>query len=308
MRRRQRLPEARERVAHAAPFGRELGKPRLELRSHVVERSPELCELVPAPNGDALLEVAVRDSASGRGKPAEVPDDCPPLHVRDDADERQADEQPREEPVARARGGRVDHGLPGQDGKPRRRHSRQRRRDECAITRAAEADRRALPGGYRDTPTERRHRGQDPRSLEQDENVAGGERRALPEMPDESDVERDRRHDLAQAVCAGHDVDGESGGEPRHSPDVEAAGAYDVERRSVGEDPPQRAAVMALERALQRPGARQPLCPCLRAVGLLPVERERHAQPRLLPQGDLARFPGAGNGAEPPVRRRQRDE
>ena len=65
---------------------------------------------------------------------------------------------------------------------------------------------------------------------------------------------------------------------------MEAAGAYDVERRSVGEDPPQRAAVTALERALQRPGARQPLCLRLRAIGSLPVERERHAQPSLLPE------------------------
>ena len=61
----------------------------------------------------------MRDPAGGRGEPAEIPDDRPPLQVRDDADERQADEQPGEEPVARARGGRVDHRLRGQDGKPR---------------------------------------------------------------------------------------------------------------------------------------------------------------------------------------------
>ena len=197
MRRRERLSEARERVAHAAPFGLELGEPSLELRSHVVERSTELRELVPPPNRDALLQVAMRDSAGSRGEPAQVPDDRPPLQVRDDADERQAHEQPGEEPVACACGGGIDHGLPGQDGKPRRRHSRQRRRGERAITRAADPDRRALPGRNRDTPTERRHRGQDPRPLEQDENVAGVEPCAAPETRDEPGVERDRRHDLA---------------------------------------------------------------------------------------------------------------
>ena len=69
-------------------------------------------------------------------------------------------------------------------------------------------------------------------------------------------VERDRRHDLAQALRAGDDVDGESRGEPRRGADAEPAGAYDVERRRGGGDPPQRPTVTALERALQRPGAR----------------------------------------------------
>ena len=86
--------------------------------------------------GTRSWRLATRDPAGGRGEPAEVPDDRPSLEVRDDADERQAREQPGEEPVARARVGGVDHGLPGQDGKPRRRHSRQPRRNECAIARA----------------------------------------------------------------------------------------------------------------------------------------------------------------------------
>ena len=144
--------------------------------------------------------------------------------------------------------------------------------------------------------------------LEQDENVAGVERRALPETRDEPHVERDRRHDLAQAVRAGDDVDRESRGERRRGAGAETAGAVDVERRPAGDDPPQRAAVATLERALQRPGAREPLRPRLRAIGLLRVERERRAQPCLLPEGDLTRLAGAGDGAEPPVRRRQRDE
>jgi len=109
-------------------------------------------------------------------------------------------------------------------------------------------------------------------------------------------------------VRAGHDVDRESSGEPWHRAGVETAGAHDEERRSVGDDPPEPPAVTALERALQRPGSRKPLCPCLRTVSSLPVERERRVQASLLPQGDLARLTGAGDGAEPPVRRRQRDE
>ncbi len=308
MRRRERLSEARKRVAHAAAFGLELREPRLELRRHVVERSAELRELVSSPHGDALAEAPLRDPAGSRRETAEVPDDCPPLEVRDHADERQACEQPGEEPVAGSRFGRVDQGLPGQDGKPHRPHSREGRRDECAIARALDADGRASPGRNRDAPAEPRHRCQDPRSLEQDENVAGVERRALSETRDEPGVERDRRHDLAQAACAGDDVDGESSGEPGYGAGVETSGANDVERRAAGGDPPQAREVTALECALQRPGARDLLCVRLGAVGLLRVERERRAQPCLLPESDQARLAGAGDCAEPPVRRRQRDE
>ncbi len=94
----------------------------------------------------------------------------------------------------------------------------------------------------------------------------------------------------------------------RHGARLKAARALDVERRPARHDSPQRAAVTTLERALQRSGARKLLGPRLSAIGLLRVERERRAQPRFLPQGDLARLAGADNGAEPPVRRRQRDE
>jgi hypothetical protein len=65
---------------------------------------------------------------------------------------------------------------------------------------------------------------------------------------------------------------------------------------------------MALEGALQLPGACKLLGPRLSVIGLLRVEREHRAQARFLPKGDLARLAGPGNGAEPPVGRPQRDE
>jgi hypothetical protein len=65
---------------------------------------------------------------------------------------------------------------------------------------------------------------------------------------------------------------------------------------------------VTLEGALQLPGARKLLGPRLSVIGLLRVARERRAQARFLPKGDLPRLAGPGNGAEPPVRRRQRDE
>ena len=145
----ERLAEAGERLAHAPALGLELGESRLELRGHVVERGAELARTRPVPGPGRARGGPARDPAGGRGEAAEVPDDRPPLEVRDDADERQAREQPREEPVARACVGRVDHGLAGQDGEPCRRHSRQPRRDECAIARASDADGRALPGRQR---------------------------------------------------------------------------------------------------------------------------------------------------------------
>ena len=67
MRRRERLPEAGERLAHVTAFRLELGEPRLELRGHLVERSAERRELVPPPDGDALAEGC---RARSRGRPS----------------------------------------------------------------------------------------------------------------------------------------------------------------------------------------------------------------------------------------------
>ena len=67
-------------------------------------------------------------------------------------------------------------------------------------------------------------------------------------------------------------------------------------------------ALTALERALESTGARDPFRLPLGAIGALRIERERRAQPCLLPEEDLARLTRACHGAEPPVRRRQRDE
>ena len=107
---------------------------------------------------------------------------------------------------------------------------------------------------------------------------------------------------------ARHDVDRESRGAARRGAGTEAAGAHDVERRLVGDDPSQHPAVTALERALEGTGARELLRLLLRTIGALRVESERCAQPCLLPEGHLARLPRAGDGAESPVRRRHRHE
>jgi hypothetical protein len=133
-----------------------------------------------------------------------------------------------------------------------------------------------------------RRRRHDPRSLEEDEDVAGVERRAVAETRDQGAVERNRRHHLAEATRARHDVDGESRGSARRGAGTEAAGADDVERRLGGDNPPQHPAVTALERALEWTGARELLRARLRTIGPLRVERERRAQPRLLPEGHLA--------------------
>src|SRR5207302_11358441 len=118
---------------------------------------------------DALAEAPVRDPARSLGEAAEVADDRASLQVGDDADERQAREQPAEEPVADTCVGRVDQYLPGQDGEPRSRDSWQPRRDECAIGRARDADGRALPGRNVDLSAQERRGGRDPLALEEDE-------------------------------------------------------------------------------------------------------------------------------------------
>ena len=146
--------------------------------------------------------------------------------------------------------------------------------------------------------------------MEQDENVAGGEGRVPPEAIDQPAVERDGRHDLAQAARAGNDIDREAGGEPRRRTDAQTAGADDVERTAVPTTIRCSAPAVALGSSARCSGRERATCSRLRlrAIRLLRVERERCAQPGLLPEGDLARLAGAGDGAEPPVRRRQRDE
>src|SRR5207244_9919995 len=96
--RRKPLTEASQRLPPAGAPGLELGEPRLELRRHVVERGTEGRELVVAADGHPLGQAPVRDLPRGRGETAEVPDDRPPLQVRDPTYEREACEQPAEEP------------------------------------------------------------------------------------------------------------------------------------------------------------------------------------------------------------------
>ena len=305
--RRKRLTEASQRVPPAGALGLELGEPRLELRRHVVERGTEGCELVVAADGHPLGQAPVRDLPRGRGETAEVPDDRPPLQVRDPTYEREACEQPEEDPVACSRVGGVDQSLWRQDGEPRRGHFREHRPGERPVPGARYLHRRTPPRRHGDLTVKRRRRRHDPRSLEQHENVAGVERRTAAKALDEADIERNRRHDLAEATRSHDDVDGQPSRETRQSARAKSTCADDIQRRLMGEDPSQRPAVLALERALQRSRAREPLCFRLRPVGPLLVERKRGAK-RLLAQGDLSRPAGAGHRAEPPVRGRQRDE
>jgi hypothetical protein len=151
----------------------------------------------------------------------------------------------------------------------------------------------------------RRH---DPPPRQENEDIARVEGRLAPETRDQPTVERDRRHDPAEPTCSRHHIDREAGGAGRNRTRMEAVGPEDVERRLARDDPLQLPAVTALEGALERTKAGDPLRLRLGAIGALRVERERGAQTCLLPEGHLARLARACDGAEPPVRRRERDE
>ena len=207
VRRRERLAEAGERLAHAPALSLELAKPGLELRGHVVERRAELRELVAATHRHAIAEAPARDAAGSHGEAAEVPHDRAALQVGDHADERQTGEKPEQDAVTTPGIGCVDERLRGQDGEPRPRYPWQRRCDESAVAGSCEVDRRAAPRLDRDPPAQRRRGRGNARSLEQNEDVAGVERGTAPQTLHEPRVERDRGHDLAQAARRGDDID-----------------------------------------------------------------------------------------------------
>jgi hypothetical protein len=277
VRRGERLAEVRQRFAYPGALGLELGEPRLELLGHVVERGAQRSELVVPADGDALTEAPERDPASSGGDPAEVPGDRPSLEICDDAHEPQAGEQPEQEPVPRARVSRVDDPLRRQDSQSPLGQSRQPGSGERAITDARKAHRRALRGVHRDIPLQTRRRRDDPRSLQYDESVGRVEGGIPSETAHEAETEREGSDDLAEPARAARDVDGQPSGETQWPADTQAVGADDVERRSARENQPQRAAVSALERQLQRPRPRR--LPGLRLRPILPllIERERGA-------------------------------
>ena len=278
----QRLTEADQRLARAAALGLQLGEALLELRGHVVERGAEGRELVPAADGYTLAERAPRDPTGNRGELAEVPDDRPALQIRDDPDERKAREQTGEETIARPRVGRVDQRLPGQDGEARRRYAGQRRGGERAVAGTGDVDRPAPSSRQRDLSVKPRCRRGDPRSVDQGEHVTGAEGRTGTQTGDQADVERDRRHNLTQALRARDDVDRKSRGETWGAADPESAGANDVERLA-GDDQRQRPTVAARERPLQRARPRDTLGVRLGATCL--ARRTGSARPEGLPPG-----------------------
>ena len=87
------LPEAVDRVLDAAALGG-------ELPGHLVEGAPEGGELVAAPNGDALPELAPRDGAGGVGELTKRAHDRAAKKPREDGDDRKGEEGEEEEALA----------------------------------------------------------------------------------------------------------------------------------------------------------------------------------------------------------------
>ena len=104
----ERVAEARDRVADAAALGVELAQARLELRGHVVEGLPEGGELVAAPHGHALLQLALGDRARGGGELAQGADDRAAEGVGEDADGDHGHGREEEEAAAQVADGLVD--------------------------------------------------------------------------------------------------------------------------------------------------------------------------------------------------------
>ena len=89
----ERLAEALRGVAHAGALGLDVEALLLELRRHVVERPPELGELIAAAHLDTLAEVAAGDRAGGVRELPQRPDDRLAEQVRDRAEQDERAEQ-----------------------------------------------------------------------------------------------------------------------------------------------------------------------------------------------------------------------
>ena len=147
---RERLAEARDRVAEPAALAFELGEPGLELVRHVVERSTEERELVAAADGDALGEPPACDPVRCLGEGPQRADDRAALEVGDERDEGERAEQPEQKPVARARIRCIDRRLRAEDCKADGRTVGDRRGDERPEALLADRDRLGLPRGGSD--------------------------------------------------------------------------------------------------------------------------------------------------------------
>src|SRR5579862_5016979 len=75
VRRRERLAEARVRLACAGALVLHLVETRLELLRHLVERRRDLCELVASAQLDTLVETALRECFRTDGETFERVDD-----------------------------------------------------------------------------------------------------------------------------------------------------------------------------------------------------------------------------------------
>ena len=104
----ERVAEARDRVADAAALGVELAHARLELRGHVVEGLPEGGELVAAPHGHPLFQLALGDRARGGGELAQGADDRAAEGVGEDADGDHGHGREEQEAAAQVADGLVD--------------------------------------------------------------------------------------------------------------------------------------------------------------------------------------------------------
>ena len=127
------LSEAVDRVLDATTLGR-------ELPGHLVEGAPEGGELVAAPNGDALPELASRDGAGGVGEFTKRAHDRPAKKPREDGDDRKGEEGEEEEALAEPGDCVIDRRRRRRDDEGERRIRLEDRRRHRPIARVADRD------------------------------------------------------------------------------------------------------------------------------------------------------------------------
>jgi hypothetical protein len=127
----QGLPEPVDRVLHAPALGGELA-------GHLVEGATQGRELVAAPHGDALPELAAGDGAGGIGELPERAHDRPAEQPSQDRNDREGEEGEDEEALAEGGDRVVDRGLRRDHDEGEGRAGLENRGGHCAVTAVAE--------------------------------------------------------------------------------------------------------------------------------------------------------------------------